>query len=189
MMLKPAAVADPKDINWEGGWKAYGELFSGKAAEVIERGTCSKPHLSPSITSAIHVQPAEEHSGGGCCRHFFQGLLVPPKNYCSNDTVQYQWSLCVGLSLRCVPYIAASCWFSLLRAEEVRQCCHFDTHGDAAFTSVSILCLDTFLSQGAVAGAVSVARFVFVPDERKNAVRRFVFGRTDDGAIFCLSRN
>lgn len=34
MMLKPASVADPKDIDWEGGWKTYGELFGGKAAEV-----------------------------------------------------------------------------------------------------------------------------------------------------------
>eukprot|EP00903_Cladosiphon_okamuranus_P011881 g11160.t1 len=31
MMLKPAAVAD---IDWESGWKTYGELFSGKVAEV-----------------------------------------------------------------------------------------------------------------------------------------------------------
>lgn len=31
MMLKPAAVAD---IDWKGGWKTYGELFSGKVSEV-----------------------------------------------------------------------------------------------------------------------------------------------------------
>lgn len=34
MMLKSAAVADLKDIDWESGWKTYGELFDGKAAEV-----------------------------------------------------------------------------------------------------------------------------------------------------------
>eukprot|EP00752_Nemacystus_decipiens_P011528 g10236.t1 len=34
MLQKPVAVADPKDIDWDGGWKTYGEIFSGKVAEV-----------------------------------------------------------------------------------------------------------------------------------------------------------
>ena len=34
MLLKPAPVADPKDIDWESRWKTYAELFHGKAAEV-----------------------------------------------------------------------------------------------------------------------------------------------------------
>ncbi|CAM9369665.1 unnamed protein product [Pylaiella littoralis] len=33
-MLKPVPVADPKDIDWDGRWKSYGELFDGNAAEV-----------------------------------------------------------------------------------------------------------------------------------------------------------
>lgn len=33
-MMKPATVGDAKDIDWEGSWKTYGEIFDGKAAEV-----------------------------------------------------------------------------------------------------------------------------------------------------------
>ncbi|CAN0058023.1 unnamed protein product [Scytosiphon promiscuus] len=33
-IMKPATVADPKDIDWASSWKTYGELFSGDAAQV-----------------------------------------------------------------------------------------------------------------------------------------------------------
>lgn len=59
MMLKPAAVANPKDIDWEGGWKTYGELFSGKVAEV--RSPPPSPiHASPpqTVMSTIAVMTA-----------------------------------------------------------------------------------------------------------------------------------
>ncbi|CAM9517279.1 unnamed protein product [Hapterophycus canaliculatus] len=33
-IMKPAVVADPKDIDWDGSWKTYGELFTGEAVQV-----------------------------------------------------------------------------------------------------------------------------------------------------------
>lgn len=46
--MKPATVADPKDIDWEGSWKTYGEIFEGKAAEV---GSPAHPALATQLLS------------------------------------------------------------------------------------------------------------------------------------------
>ncbi|CBJ32745.1 n/a [Ectocarpus siliculosus] len=39
MMMKPVAVGDPKDIDWEGSWKTYGELFDGNTAQLAAAQT------------------------------------------------------------------------------------------------------------------------------------------------------
>lgn len=49
MMLKPVAVADPKDIDWEGSWKSYGEIFDGNAAEVKQLKSIGKTQNSNRI--------------------------------------------------------------------------------------------------------------------------------------------